>query len=123
MARKRPTSQKFRERHPREVGKFYHHDDKNGGHPSRVYKSDAKNDTYLIQKFSTKCRKGRERLTHNIDPENVRDEQWITRKPEAVGFDDLKYLGKYKNYRVHPDDLKTVKKYQKFNIKRNKKNR
>ena len=119
--RKRPSSKKFREKYPREVGKFYHNEDKNGGHPVMVYEKRIKEDTYSIQKFSSKRRKGREKLLHNIDPNNDKKETWLIRKPKAVGYDDIKYLDKYKDYRVHPDDIETVKKYQKSGLK--KKNR
>ena len=94
-------------------GSFYHNEDKNGGHPVMVYEKRIKEDTYSIQKFSSKRRKGREKLLHNIDPNNDKKETWLIRKPKAVGYDDIKYLDKYKDYRVHPDDIETVKKYQK----------
>lgn len=119
MARKRPTSKKFRERHPRVVGKFYHRNDKKGGHPALVYKSYPEKDVYLIQKFSTKPRKDRELLKHNIDPEEdkkpkgVKRNQYLVKRPETVNYDGLTYYEKYRNYRVHPEDMKTVKKYQK----------
>lgn len=119
MARKRPTSKKFREKHPREVGKFYHKNDKKGGHPALVYESHPEKDIYLIQKFSTKPRKDRQHLIHNIDPEEdkkpkgKRKEQYLVKRPEAVSYDGITYSKKYKNYRVHEDDIPTVKKYQK----------
>lgn len=117
--RKRPTSKKFRERHPRETGKFYRRGDNKGGHPARVYHSDAPNDTYFVQRFSRHGRKDRKKLKHNIDP-NSKDEQWLVKRPEAIGYDDMVYDTKYSNYRVHPEDEETVKRYQKYGLKKKK---
>lgn len=117
--RKRPTSKNFREKHPREVGKFYHRNDRKGGHPALVYESHPENDLYHIQLFSTKHRKGREKLKHNIDPEedkkpkNEKKDQYLIKRPETVDYDGITYFEKYKNYRVHPEDSSIVKKYQK----------
>ena len=118
--RKRPSSKKFKENHPREVGKFYRRGDTKGGHPARVYHSDIIHDTYFIQRFSRHYRKDRKKLIHNIDP-NSKEEQWLVKRPEAVGYDDIVYDIKYITYRIHPDDEKTLKRYQKYNLK--KKNR
>ena len=115
--RKRPSSKIFREKHPREVGKFYHKEDTSGGHPVLIYEENVKEDTYSIQRFSTKPKKGRVKLKHNIDPKNDKNDQWLVKKPEATGY-DVKYLEKYKDFRVHPDDIDTVKKYQKSGLKK-----
>ena len=118
--RKRPTSNKFRERHPREVGKFYHKNDSKRGHPVLVYECHPDEDVYYIQRFSTKPRKGRVLLTHNIDPEeDIKPEtekkaQYLIKRVETVGYDGITYFEKYKNFRVHPDDMPIVKKYQKI---------
>ena len=66
--KKRKSSCNFKVRHPREIGKFYHAYDRKGGHPSLVYFSNPDKDTYFIQRFSTKKRKGREKLKHSINP-------------------------------------------------------
>ena len=115
--RKRPTSIKFREKHPREIGKFYRINDTQGGHPVRVYYSDPTNDIYYVQRFTRKKRRDRKLLLHNVNP--LSDEkQWLVKKPEAVGFDEMVYESKYEKYRIHQDDEKTIKKYQKFNLKK-----
>lgn len=119
--KKRRTTLRFRLIHPREVGKFYRISDSNGGHPARVYLANPNENTYFIQRFSRKERKDRKILTHNIDPES-KEEQYVVKKPEAVGYDELEYEAKYEIYRVHPDDEETVEKYQKFSLKK-KKNR
>ena len=67
--RKRKTTQKLRDKHPRIVGNFYRISDKNGGHPARVYYSEPVLDIYYVQRFSRERRKGREKLLHSIDPE------------------------------------------------------
>ena len=110
------TSLKFRIKHPRRIGKFYHAYDKKGGHPSLVYFGDPDKDTYFIQRFSTKKRKGREKLKFNIDP-GSKKEQWLVRRPEVVGYDDMTYKKEYEKFRVHPSDIETVKKYQKHKFK------
>ena len=115
--RKRRTTIKFREKHPRENGKFYRVSDANGGHPGRPYYCDPKNDVYFVQKFSTKGRKDRKKLRHNIDPKED-GAQWLIKKPVAIGYDLMTYESKYEKYRVHEDDLPTLKKYQKMNIKK-----
>ena len=119
MARKRPTSKKFREKYPRERGKFYHKNDSKGGHPVLVYECHPEIDTYCIQRFSTKPRRGRLLLAHNIDPEEDKKpkeekrSQYLIKRTETVGYDDITYYEKYKNYRIHEDDMSIVKKYQK----------
>ena len=40
----------------------------------------------------------------------------MVKKPEALTFDDMLYVKKYSNYRIHPDDIELVKSYQKFNF-------
>lgn len=116
---RRRTTKKFREKHPREVGKFYRISDKNGGHPARIYDSNVNNDTYLIQRFSTKPREDRKKLKHSIDPNEKNNTSWLVKRPDAVGYDDMTYEERYKDYRVHKEDMKTIKRYQ----KENKKNR
>ena len=118
--RNRRTSKKFRENHPREVGKFYRVSDSKGGHPARVYKSNPGEDTYLIQRFSTKPRKDRKILKHSIDPDETdkKKKSWLVKKPAAIGFDDMTYEEKYKKYRVHEEDMETIKKYQSEKIKK-----
>ena len=120
--RRRKSSKKFVKNHPRKVGKFYHARDSSGGHPARVYYSNPKDDEYYIQRFSTHDRKEREKLKHSIDP-NSNNDQWLIRRPEAVGFDDMIHKYEYDNFRVHPDDEEIVIKYQKYDLKKNKKNR
>ena len=109
--RKRKSSKNFKEKHPREIGKFYHAYDKSGGHPSRIYDADPDKDKYFIQRFSTKKRKGRIKLKHSINPKSDNDE-WLIKRPEIIGFDDMTFKDKYKDYRIHPDDEKTVEQYQ-----------
>ena len=115
--RKRPSSNKFKKRHPREIGKFYKARDKSGGHPALVYYCDIENDLYLIQRFSTKPRKDRKKLKHSINPEGD-NEEWLIKKPSAVGYDDLFFEQAYINYRVHHEDEEIVQKYQKYNLKK-----
>ena len=113
--RKKKTTKKFRLKHPREVGKFYKIHDSKGGHPVRVYFAIPELYIYYVQRFSTKPRKDRIKLKHNIDPYN-NNEQWLIKKPEKVRYDDIVYEVKYIGFRIHPEDEKTVKKYQ--NIKK-----
>ena len=115
MSKKKKTSLKFKEKHPREVGKFYFIYDSSGGHPALVYYADPINDIYYIQRFSTKYRKGRVLLKHNIDPASDK-KQWLVKHPEVVDYDGILFVKKYENFRVHPDDLELVKKYQKYNL-------
>lgn len=115
--RKRKSSKKFRQRYPRQINKFYHAFDKNGGHPSLVYFADSKNDIYYVQRFSTKKRKGREKLSHSINPQSNNDE-WLIRKPSVIGFDDMVYKKEYEIYRIHEDDIEIVQKYRRYNLKK-----
>ena len=117
--RKRPTSKKFREKHPREIGRFYKIHDSKGGHPARVYYADPTNDIYYVQRFSTKSRKGRVKLLHNIKPGSDK-EQWLIKKPEAVGYDDISYEINYVNYQINPDDQSTIEQFQIFNLEKKK---
>lgn len=119
MSKKRHSTFKFRLNHPREIGKFYKVDDSNGGHPGRIYHAEPSEDIYFVQRFSTRGRKDRVRLTHNIDPESDK-EQWLIKRPSAIGFDDMTYKDEYSKYRVHPSDNKTLIKYQKYNLKKKK---
>ena len=57
----------------------------------------------------------RKKLLHSIDP-NSNNEGWLIKKPIAVGYDDLFFNPKYEKYRIHPDDIATIKRYQKYNI-------
>ena len=113
--KKRRTTKNFRKKHPIEMNRFYRISDSNGGHPVFVYFCDADKDLYYVQRFSTKPRKDRKKLLHSIDP-NSNNEEWLIKKPIAVGYDDLFYNPKYENYRIHPDDMATIKNYQKYNI-------
>ena len=115
--RKRKSTAKFKSNHPREIGKFYHVDDSNGGHPCMVYYCDPDNNLYYIQRFTQKYRDDRVQLTHNIDPHS-NEKQWVNKTPEAVGYDNMKYLDKYKEYRIHEDDIETVKSLQKYDLKK-----
>ena len=115
--RKKKSSQNFRKRHPRLVGKFYIISDANGGHPARVYYADPENDTYYIQRFTTNGRDDRKQLLHSIDFDDAH-EQWLVKTPIAVGFDDIKYKEEYKDFEVHKDDIETIKRYQKFDLKK-----
>ena len=118
MAKKKnKTSKNFRLKHPCLVGGFYKIHDANGGHPIRVYFAIPEEDIYFIQRFSTKPRKDRVKLKHNIDPERNND-QWLVKKPEIVGYDDIKFEQNYINFRVHPEDEPIIVKYQKFNLKK-----
>ena len=124
MGKKRSrSSRKFRENHPREKNHFYRISDTNGGHPSRVYVSNPDNDSYYVQKFTSKKRRGRVKLLHNIDPSkdvgNTEEEQWLIKQPIEVNYDDLYYESRYESFRVHEDDMPTLKKYQ-INVKKKK---
>ena len=116
--RRRPSTNKFKERHPREVGVFYYISDKSGGHPARVYKCIPEIDTYYIQRFSTKPRRDRVKLSHHIDPEKdaLGEKSWLIKKPEAVSFDDIRYNEKYNSFTIHPDDEELIKKYQRDDL-------
>lgn len=113
--KKRRSTINFRKRHPREINKFYRICDSKGGHPVLVYYCDADNDLYFVQRFSRKARKDRKKLLHSIDPNN-NNEQWVVKKPIAVGYDDISFNQRYKNYRIHPDDIPIIKKYQKYDL-------
>ena len=120
--RKRKSTNKFKQSHPREIGKFYRISDSSGGHPAMVYVVKLDEDTYFIQRFSQNERKDRIKLKHSIDP-NSNKKEWLIKRPEAVEYDDLEYYQKYQNYRIHPDDVNIVIKYQKYDLKKHKKNR
>ena len=115
MSKRRKTTLNFRKKHPRLVGCFYSCYDSCGGHPVLVYFADSGNDIYYIQRFSTKPRKDRVQLKCSINPDS-NNEQWLIKKPEMVGYDDIYFTEKYKNFRVHPSDNEIVKKYQKYNL-------
>lgn len=119
MKKRRHSTKKFRLNHPREIGKFYHIGDMKGGHPIRVYVAKFSEDTYFVQRFTQNRRKDRVQLSHNIDPYSDK-EQWLVKKPEAVGFDDITYKKEYEKFRLHNDDVGIVIKYQKYNLKKKK---
>ena len=118
--RQRKSSKKFKLRNPREIGKFYKSFDSKGGHPIRVYYSNQEEDAYFVQRFSRKDRKDRIQLSHNIDP-NSSEKQWLVKKPDVIGYDDMRYEDGYNAFRIHPDDVSIIKKYQKFNLNKKKK--
>lgn len=108
MKKKHKTSRVFRLRHPREIGKFYNVNDNKGGHPGRVFYSNPDEDIYYIVKFSTKPRKDRIKLKHSIDPDRNND-QYVIKKATSKKYDDLIYKEKYITFRVHDEDLATIK--------------
>lgn len=120
--KRRKSTLKFKQKHPREIGKFYRISDSSGGHPAMVYVIKLDEDTYFVQRFSQNNRKDRIELKHSIDP-NSDEKEWLIKRPEAVEYDDLEYCDKYYRFRIHPDDVATVIKYQKHNLKKRKKNR
>ena len=115
--RNRPSSKSFKIRHPREVGKFYKISDSSGGHPVRVYYCDIENDIYFVQRFSSKPRKDRIKLSHGLNP-NVESEEYLVKKPVAVGYDNIKYCADYVNFCVNSKDEQILQKYQKFDLKK-----
>ena len=105
--RKRKTTIKFREKHPREIDKFYRISDSNNGHPGQVFFCDVENDLYLLVKFTQTDNKDRVKLAHNIDPNSKKD-QYAHIRPFKLRYDDMEYTEKYISFRIHPDDVKLI---------------
>ena len=94
-------------------GKFYLHNDINGGHPALIYKKNYKKNKYKAVQFTSKNGLNRTRLKHNI---NGNDEtpsfvlnQPIEDKRKGFGSKELKGL------KIDKDD-----KYLIIKIKRKK---
>ena len=120
MSKKKKSSTNFRLRHPREVGKFYSINDNKGGHPGKVFYADPTEDIYYIVKFSTKPRRDRVPLLHSIDPNKDHD-QFVVKHPIEGGFDDMEYKEEYSSFRVHPEDIETVKQIEEKYLREKKK--
>ena len=99
----------FKKTHPRNEGEFLYHPDKSGGHPVLVLKSNPINDKYYVASFSSKKRRDRIRLKHNIDP-NISIDQYVNKKPSVYSYKQILFNKKYSNYRIHHDDKKTINK-------------
>ena len=55
-----------------EKGSFYLHNDRNGGHPSLLYKKRDKKNMYFVVVFTTKPGKKRTKLRFSIEPKSVK---------------------------------------------------
>ena len=55
-----------------EKGRFYLHNDRNGGHPALLYKKRDKKNMYFVVVFTTKPGKRRTRLNFSIEPSRVK---------------------------------------------------
>ena len=120
MSKKKKSTKKFKTKHPREIGKFYSINDNKGGHPGKVFYANPDEDVYFIVKFSTKARKDRQPLLHSIDPENEHP-QFVIKRPVRSGYDGMEYKEKYSSFRVHPEDVETVKAIEAKYLEENKK--
>lgn len=120
MSKKRKTTKNFRTKHPREIGKFYNINDNKGGHPGKVFYANPEEDVYFIVKFSTKPRKDRIPLLHSIDP-NKEHDQFVVKHPIESDYDGMEYKEKYSSFRVHPDDIATVKAIEEKYLREKKK--
>lgn len=92
-----------------EKGKFYDHYDKNGGHPSLIYKKNDNRNEYYAVCFTTSKGRNRIKLKHDINPKTNKDEVYVLTNPvkeKRRNFSSWPYKG----YRVHKDDKNTINK-------------
>ena len=64
-------------------GKFYLHNDINGGHPALIYKKNDKKNIYKSVQFTTSKGSNRSKMKHNLDP-NSSDNQFVMNNPIKV---------------------------------------
>lgn len=94
-------------------GKFYLHNDKNGGHPSLIFdKNDNKNYYKAIQ-FSTSRGTNRARMRHNLNP-NSNDDQFVMNRPIDGKRKDFS-TKELNRLRVHKDDKPLINKIKRKN--------
>lgn len=80
-------------------GKFYLHNDVNGGHPVLIYKKNVKKNKYKGVQFTSKNGKNRTRLKHNING-NDKTSSYVLNQPiedkrKGFGSKELKGLKIY----------------------------
>ena len=84
------------------------------GHPVYVYGQNGRSYKYLT--FTHKPEKGKEddykELKHNIDPDKDGFEPTFVKKKFEVNRRDA-FREPDKKYRIHADDVSTIKKYKK----------
>lgn len=84
------------------------------GHPVYVYGQNSRNYKYLT--FTHTPEKGKEgdyeELKHNIDPDKEGIEPTYVKKKFEVNRHDA-FREPDKRYRIHTDDVPTIKKYKK----------
>ena len=85
------------------------------GHPVYVYGTRGNQRKYLV--FTHTPEDGNagdnyEKLKHNIDPEEEgKRDTWVKKTYEVSRYDSLREPDK--DYRIHEEDSKTIKKYRK----------
>ena len=89
-------------------GKYYLHNDKNGGHPSLIFDKNDKRNVYRAVQFTSEPSSNRTKLKHNIDPTSSK-KTYVVNKPlvdkrKGFGSKELKGL------RIHKDDKPLINK-------------
>ncbi len=92
-------------------GKFYLHNDKNGGHPALVFSTNARKNKYKAVKFTHHKTSKTIALKHNIDPSAKKQKTYVHKKPivarkREFGSKQLSGL------RIHKDDKPLIRKIQ-----------
>ena len=89
-------------------GKFYIHNDENGGHPALIFEKNFKKNKYKAVKFTTKNGKRRTRLKHNING-NDDEPSYVHNYP----VESKRYMfssKELKGLKVHKDDKPLINK-------------
>lgn len=84
------------------------------GHPVLVYGKRGRFSKYLVFTHTPEVgnEANYEKLRHNIDPlEDGKRDTWVKKIPEVVHSTSLREPDR--KYRIHEDDIKTIKKYKK----------
>ena len=113
MSRRRNRKSTFYRRYNRPLikGKFYRVKDKNGGHPSKLFKKNTKKNRYWIVRFTSSPGRHRTKLKHQIDP-NSEGFSYAINKASIEKYENFVSPKPLENLRVHKDDLKTVREIQ-----------
>ena len=79
-------------------------------HPVYVYGRSGKSRKYLMFTHDPGLRQGYTKLKHNVDPED-NDDCYVNNRFKISHETSLK--DPKKKYRIHKDDMETIKKYMK----------
>lgn len=77
------------------------------GHTSYAFRQSSKNVQSLGFTHNKDDKADKQKLKHNIDPNDTSD-CYVKTKIEHQKYNDYRYAQKYKNYRIHPDDKAKV---------------